>query len=818
MIFDTFGKDIRYAARTLTAQPGFAAAVILTLALGIGANTLVFSLIDGIYLKALPYRDAAALIDLSNRYTKSGPQRAGVSIPDYLDRRAGVPALADSGLYTDISLNLSGDGAPERLRGLRVTPSLFSTLGVGAELGRTFGEDEAQIGKEKVVVLGNALWRNRFNADPNMVGRDLRLNGENFRIVGVMPDGFMFPDRDVQLYVPFAFTAAQMDDRARGQEFSYSVARLAPGADIAQVKAQCDAVVARNYERLGAMGVDGERFRDFMQSAGFTVTAQPLRQLLAGQRADMLLLLQGAVVLVLLIACANIANLLLTRFSARQKEFSVRAALGAGRGRIARQLLIEAMLLAVTGGALGLVIALGGARIVSRTGLLPDWVTITPDTHVLGFSLALSLLAGFLFGLFPVMSAVGVRPQQTLREVGRLGGGGRSARRTRNVLVVVQLALAVTLLAGSGLLLRSFAKVLDESPGFRSGGVLTASITLPASKYPDSAARARGFGRILDEVRKMPGVTSAGLVDTLPFSGDGGGASFDIEGRPATGSPPHGHLLAVDADYFASMSIPLLRGRAFSRAEWDTAAKVAIIDEMFERKHFPAGDAIGHRIRMGTPSMPDLYTIVGVVGTVKRMDLAEGPDEETYYFNFAESPSSTAQLTLRSAVAPGVLSDSLRATLRSVDADLPLFDIKSMDERIDLSLAGRRVPMQLLGGFAALALLLASIGIYGVLAYAVAQRSGELGVRMAVGADAARIRRMVLADGGRLVAIGLVAGTLGALALGRAIQSQLFGVGSVDLPSLAAVAVALALTALVACWLPARRASRITPVEALRHE
>jgi len=817
-MFDTFVKDLQYAARTLTAQPGFAAAVILTLALGIGANTLVFSLIDGIYLKALPFRDSNALIDLSNRYAKSGPQRAGVSIPDYLDRRSGVPALADSALYSNTSLNLSGDGAPERLRGLRVTPSLFSTLGVGPELGRAFSEDEAEIGKEKVVMLGNPLWRNRFNADPGIVGRDLRLNGENYRVVGVMPDGFMFPTRDVQLYVPFAFTVAQKDDRSRGQEFSYSVARLAPGADMAQVKAQCDAVITRNYERIGALGEEGARFRTFMQSAGFTVTAQPLRQLLAGQRADILLLLQGAVVLVLLIACANIANLLLTRFSTRQKEFSVRVALGAGRGRIARQLLIEAMLLAVVGGALGVLVALGGAKLVSRTGLLPDWVTITPDTHVLGFSLAISVLAGLLFGLIPVLSAVGVRPQQTLREAGRLGGGGRNARRTRNVLVVVQLALAVTLLAGSGLLLRSFAKVLGESPGFHSGGVLSASISLPSSKYPDDAARARGFARILDEARKLPGVEAAGLVDTLPFSGDGGGASFDLEGIPDNGVPRHGHLHTVDEDYFTAMRIPLLRGRTFTRADWDAAAPVAIVDEMFERKHFPAGNAIGHRIDMGRVNKPDLYTIVGVVGTVRDMDLAERPDEETYYFSFANTPGATAQLTLRSSVAPATLIDSLRAALRSIDPDLPLFDIKSMEERIDLSLAGRRVPMQLLGGFAALALLLAGIGIYGVLAYAVAQRSGELGVRMAVGADAAHIRRMVLADGGRLVVIGLVAGTLGALALGRAIQSQLFGVGSIDPLSLVVVALALGLTALAACWLPARRAARITPTEALRHE
>ncbi|HEV7489853.1 MAG TPA: ABC transporter permease, partial [Rhodanobacteraceae bacterium] len=591
-MFDTLLFDARYALRTLAARPGFTATVLLTLALAIGVNTLVFSLIDGIYLKALPYRDDAALIDLSNNYAKSGPQRAGVSIPDYIDRRSGVPALTDSALYTEASVNLALDGAPERLRGMRVTPSLFSTLGVGPSLGRTFTDDEAEVGNDKVVVLSQALWRGAFNGDPAVIGRTIRLNDENHRVIGVMPDGFMFPDRDVQLYLPFAFTQAQKDDRQRGQEFSDSVARLAPGADAAQVKAQCDAIIARNAERIGATDADGAGFRAYIQSSGFTVAVQPLRTLMAGDHAGVLFLLQGAVTLVLLIACANIANLLLTRLSSRQKELSVRTALGAGRARIARQLLIEALLLALGGGAAGLVVAFASAHLVTGSGLLPDWITITPDARVLGFAFAVSLLAGLLFGLFPTLSTAVFNPQQALREAGRLGGGGRGARRTRNALVIVQLALAVALLAGSGLLLRSFAKVLDENPGFQSSGVLTAGITLPAMKYADKAAKARAFARVLDDVRKLPGVTAAGVVDGMPFTGYAG-ESFTIEGRPPVGQPPHGHVLSVDEDYFKVMGIPLLSGRVFSRADWDTAAQVVVIDEMFAHKHFPAGDAVG---------------------------------------------------------------------------------------------------------------------------------------------------------------------------------------------------------------------------------
>ncbi|MGA9421033.1 MAG: ABC transporter permease [Rhodanobacteraceae bacterium] len=817
-MFDALIQDFRHALRSFAARPGFAASVILTLSIGIGANTLVFSLINAIYLNPLPYPDAAALIDLGNRYGKTGPQRAGVSIPDYLDRRSNVPALVNSALYTDADLNLSGGDAPQRLVGLHATPSLFATLGVNAALGRTFSVDEALPGNDKVAVLSNSLWRNRFNADPHIIGRDLRINGQSRRVVGVMPKGFMFPNRDVQIYVPFVFTAAQRGDRERGHEFSYSVARLAPGATAAQVKAQCDAIIDRNVDRIGAMGKDGAGFGAYLRSSGFTVTVQPLRELLTGDNADVLFLLQGALSLVLLLACANVGNLLLTRLSARRKEISVRAALGAGRARIAFQLALEALLLALLGGLLGLVIAVVGSRMVSSSGLVPDWITTAPDARVVAFGMLLSLAAALLFGLLPVLSVAGCDPQHALRESGRSGTESRRANTTRSLLVVVQLALAVTLLSGSGLLLRSFAKVLDEDPGFQSAGVLTAAISLPPSRYPDRAAQLRGFARILTRVRKLPGIEASGLVDALPFAGNDGGASYRIEGEPQTGVPPHGHVLSVDDGYFKAMGIALLRGRTFTQADWDNRSHVVLIDDLFEHKRFPDGGAIGRRLDMGSPSQPDLYTIVGVVRSTKYMDLASSNREETYYFDFADSPSRTVFLTLRSSVAPTALVKPLRDAVREIDPDLPLFDIRTMDQRISRVLAGRRVPMQLLGSFAALALLLAGLGIYGVLAFAVGQRRAEFGVRMAIGADGARIRRQVLGDGLRLLGIGLIIGITGAVALGLVLRNQLFGVGSIDPPSLAIVAVVLTLVALAACWLPARRASRIAPIEALHYE
>ncbi|HET9033602.1 MAG TPA: ABC transporter permease [Dokdonella sp.] len=815
---DILFNDFRHALRTLYRRPGFVAAVALTLAIAIGANTLVFSLIDSIYLKALPYPNASALIELNNSYAKSGPANAGVSIPDYLDRRAGVTALADSALYTGTNPGLSSGGAPERLRGLMATPSLFSTLGVAPQLGRTFGDDEALPNRDKVVVIANALWRNRFNSDPGIVGRDIRLDGQSYRVVGVMPEAFMFPNRETQIYLPFAFSEEQKDDRERGHEYSNVVARLAPGASIAQVKLQSDAIIQRNAERIGALGAEGAGFRDFIAASGFTVTAQPLRELLAGGSFDVLLLLQGAVLLVLLIACANIANLLMTRFSSRQKEFSVRVALGAGRMRIARQLILEAMILALIGGAAGLAIALAGGRLVDASGLLPDWVMVTPNLRLVGICLLFSLLASLIFGMIPILSVMGMKARQVMSDAGRLGSGGRKSNRARAVLAVVQLALAVTLLAGSALLLRSFSNVLNEDPGFDSKNLLTAAVALPSSKFADGPAQVRAVAQILQDVRNLPGVESATISDENPFSSREQGASYRIAGRPDNGASLHGHTLNVDADYFKTMEIPVLRGRTFTRADWDATAQVAIIDQAFEKKNFPDGDALNHQLNMGSPTEPVLYDIVGVVANVRTQDMARNSGEETFYRNFARRPSNTILLTLRTSTAPQALIEPLRSSIRSVDPDLVAFDIKTMDQRINLSMTGRRVPMQLLIGFASIALLLAGIGVYGVLAFGVAQRTSELGVRMAIGATALHIGQLVLKDGARLIAFGLAAGSVGAILLGFLIRSQLFGVGSIDPPSLLLVLALLAATGFVACWLPARRAARTTPMEALRDE
>jgi predicted permease len=817
-MLDSLFQDIRYGFRALAARPGFALAALATLALAIGANTLVFSLIDGIYLSPLPYRDDAKLVDMENQYRNMGLDATGASIPDYLDRREGMKSIVESGLFTGENFNLAIDGAPERAHGVRATPSLFATLGVAPALGRAFTEGEAEPGADRVVVLGDAMWRNRFGADPAIVGRDIRLDGESYRVVGVMPRGFMFPDRETALYVPFAFTPAQKADTERGHEFSTSIARLAPGATIADAKNEANLIVRRNLDRLGSIGSDGTRFSTFMKSAGFTIDVRPLRTLLAGDHSRMLVLLQLAVGLVLLIACANIANLMLTRLSARQKELSVRTALGASRSRLARQLLIEAVLLALAGAVLGIGIALAGQKLVAMSGLMPDWVTLGIDLRVLAFTFAVAVAAGLLFGLAPVLSAGLAKPQQVLREAGRLGGGGRGARATRGALVVAQIALAIALLASAGLLVRSFANVIEESPGFDSRGVLTAAISLSPAKYPDDGAKANAVHRILESARALPGATAVGVIDERPMSGAISGSSYRIAGLTIDATP-HAFERTVDEDYFKAMGIPLIQGRTFEPSDWTSANKVAVVDELFAKKRFPNGDAVGHILDLDRPGVTgQQYTIVGVVGTTKNGDLGETISQETFYLDYGQSPAGTLTLILRSAGPPGALVQPLREAVRSVDPEQPLFDVMTLDQRVHLSLTGRRVPMQLIGLFAALALVLAAIGIYGVLAFAVAQRTGEFGVRMAIGADAGRIRRQVLADGVRLLLPGLAIGIAGAIALGLVLRSQLFGVGAVDFPSLGLVVAVLGAIALLASWVPARRAAKTAPLEALRYE
>ncbi len=815
--------DLRYSFRALLSRPAFSTIAVLTLALGIGANTAIFSVLHGLFLAPLPYPDGERLVDVYNTYPTSSLQYAGTSIPDYLDRREQAESLDDLALYTGGSFNLAEAGSqPERLVGTRATPSLFNVLQSPAALGRVFDDSHGVIGQDKVVLLSQSLWRNRFNADPEIVGRELRLSGDTYRVLGVMPAGFAFPSRNTQLWVPFAFTDEQRSDNERGNEYSQSIGRLAPGANLAQLNAELDAIVLRNAERIA--GSDDPRaagFAQFLRGGNFTGRAQSLRELQVGQNRPMVMILQAAVALVLLIAVANVANLLLTRLSARQKELSLRNALGATRARIARQLLSESLLLALLGGLAGVLLALALIELLPRVGFesLVGSYAIELDWRVLGFALAVSVLAGVLAAVIPVFSLYTTRISEVINDAGRLSGGGRVAAWSRNLLVITQMALATALLVGAGLLLRSFIGLQNASPGFVADGVQTALIALPSQKYADTAARSRFYDEALREIRQLPGIEHASWTSVLPFSGNNSQGSYNIDGLEVAdaAASPHGNQRQVDDDYFATLQIPLLQGRSFNVSDQADSEPVVIIDALLAEKYFAGKDPIGQRIRRGGDGTP-WSTVVGVVPTIKFSNLQDSVGKETLYWSHRQQAPGTGALLLRgpNATAAGT-ADALRAIVQRIDPEQPLYSISPLAQRIDSSLDQQRAPMSLVSGFAAVALALSAIGIYAVLAFAVSQRTGELGVRMAIGAGRRQIVRLVLRHGARLIAIGLLIGLALSLLLGEIGRTQLFGVQPYDPLTFVLVPLFLAAVALFACWLPAARASRIDPLVALRH-
>jgi predicted permease len=825
-MFASLLQDLRYALRTLASQPMFALVAVLTLALGIGANTAIFSVIHGMYLRPLPYAGGERLVSVYNTYPKMGLEFAGTSIPDYLDRRGHAPSLEDLAMYTGGSYNLADGGSqPERLNGLKATPSFFSTLQVAPALGQAFTDAQALPGQDRVVVISHDLWSNRFNADPSLVGRDVRLNGEPYRVIGVMPKGFGFPNRNVQLWVPFAFTPDQMSDNERGNEYSNSVGRLREGATIAALNAEMDVIVQRNVERLG--NADGFDAAGFIARTGFTGRATSLREQQVGEARVMLLVLQAAVGMVLLIACANVANLMLTRVVARQKELSVRNALGATRWRIARQLLVDALLLAIVGGGFGLLLAWVLVDLMPLVGVQAQSsdYDFRIDANVLLFALGIAIAAGVLAAVLPMYSLLRMNINDVIKEGGRLGSGGRRAAASRNVLVVAQIALATTLLIGAGLLLKSFKQLQEQSPGFRSEGVLTAMIALPPSKYPDGAAQTRFLDEAMTRLRALPGVSAAGFTQSLPFSGNNSQGSYNIDGYQAGDgqAAPHGFQRYVDEHYFETMSIQRLQGRAFTLADDVDAAPVVIIDRLLAEKYFKGQDPIGQRLSRGATGGdgdggPEWATVIGVVDTIKHSELREETSKETLYWPLRQVPQAMGAFVVKAEVAPESLIKPMRDTILSVDSEQPLFGIQTLDERIATSLNQQRAPMLLLAAFATVALALSAIGIYGVLAYSVGQRTSELGVRMAIGAGRSHILGLILRHGAILTAVGLGLGLAGAFASGQAMRSQLFGVSGSDPAIFALVTLFLAAIAMLSCYLPARRATRVDPLAALRHE
>ena len=813
-------RDLRHSLRMLLAQPGFALSAILTLALGIGANTAVFSAIEGRLLRPLPYPQSERLVHIYNTSPKLGVVDEGVTVPDYLDRREHAPALADSAIYYDYSFDLVGQGAPQRIAGVGATPSLFTTLGVEAQVGRIFVEAEAQGGNEHVVLLSDGLWRSAFAADPAIVGRDLRISGQSYRVIGVMPKTFAFPRREVGLWVPFVFTPKQASDAMRGFEFARSVGRLAPGATIAQLDAQFDAIVARNVERLGGAGaVGGADFRERVERSGFTGRARSLQSQLIGNMAPSLWLLQATVGFVLLIACANVANLSLIRLSSRQRELGVRAALGAGRGRIARQLLVESAVLATAGGVVGIGVALAGMAVMRRLALDGGDLgfSIGLQLPVLGIALVSVLVCGLVAGLVPLLALWRSAGWNLANDGARGSVGSRRFRLQRDALVVAQLALAATLLVGAGLLMHSFWRLQRQDPGFNSAGVVSVSVNLSRDRYRDVADTRRFQERLMTAVRALPGVESAGVASGMPLSEDYGSSEFVVEGVGAEAGATVGNYRIVDEEFFRAMQIPLLRGRGFAASDDAEATAVAIIDEALALQAFGARDPLGRRIATrGVDGALHWRTIVGVIGNVKHTSLAEDGDSPTFFASFAQEPTRIFRVAIRSALVPEALTPLLRDALARIDPEQPIWDVMGMQERVSRSLDGQRTTMLLLVLFAAVALGVCAVGIYGVLAYAVAQRTGEIGVRMSLGANRRDVLWLVFRDAIRLVVVGLSLGIALAFALGRQLRAQLFGVEVLDPLTLTFVLATIATVAFAASWIPARRAAGMSPVQALR--
>ena len=804
-------QDVRYALRALARHPSFTLVVVLTLTLGIGANTTIFSLLHQVLLRPLPYADADRLVFVWNTYPLMGLPQASVSIPDHLDRKNEAPAIEDATLFTGRSLSLAESGRPEQVRALRVTPSFFSTLGRQPALGRGFDDTDATPGADRFAILTHALWTNRFAADPALVGRAIRLDGEAYDVVGVLPADFELPARDVALLVPFSFTPAQMSDAERGREFSSMIARLGPGATIEELDAQMATLVDRVLDRIPAR-------RGFADSSGFGGYAVPLREQLVGDARTPLLVLQGSVIFVLLIACANVANLLLMRATGRGPELAIRSTLGAGECRLTRQLLTEGLVLSMLGGVGGLGVGLVGVRALGTVNAtrIPGLLDPSLNLAVLAVTLLVTIVTGLVFGL-AALAVIRGGTGTLLKDDNARTTAVRGTGTIRRLLVVTETALALMLLVGAGLLMKSLTRLQEVDPGFSTENVLTATIALPAGRYPDAVARAGFWTRVSTDIAALPGVRAVGLTSNVPFSGRVSSGSYSIVGYTPGPSEaqPHGRQEVVGGDYFRAMQIPLVAGRVFTDSDTADSVPVVVIDEYLVDRYFADRDPIGQQIRRGGPTSP-AFTIVGVVGTVNSIDLGEPVTKERLYYPVTQQPRTGMTLMVKTTLDPENLAPQVRATVQAIDPERPTTNVRTMQQWVAQSLDGRRAPAALLAVFGAVAVALSAIGIYGVLAFGVAQRVRELGIRQALGADRRSILSLVMTQGLRTVGVGLGLGLLGALTLTRSLQSLLFGVGRYDVSVFAGVTMLLLAVAVAACYIPARRATRIDPMAALR--
>lgn len=803
-------QDIRYGLRNLLKRPGASAIALVTLALGIGVNTAIFSAVDSVLLRPLPYKDPEAVFFVWEHQPAVGINRNNMAPANYFDLRQQNNVFDDIGAFSDFSFNLTGEGEPERLQGQLVTASTLRLLGVQPAVGRIFLPDEDQLGHEHVAVLSDALWQRRFNRDPAIINRSLTLNGESFTVVGVMPPNFFFPVHESELWIPWAMSPEQAS--GRGDHYLNVVARLKPGISAERANSEIKTIAARLESA----------YPQTNEGLGFFVNS--FHREYVGDLRRPILLLFGAVGLVLLIACANVANLLLAQATMRRREIAIRMAMGASRWRIGRQLLLESLLLAVGGGLIGVFGAFWGVQALGN--LLPESLSqlqvISVDARVLVFTLLVVVLTALAFGVVPALHAARANPGETLKETGRDAGGG-SGRYLRRALVVSEVALAVVLLVGAGLLIRSFQQLRQVDVGFKPDNLLTMRTVLPWPKYLKQETRQSFYDETLRRIDEIPGVESSGVITFLPLSFSGMRFNFSIEGQtqPGENNLPFGLYRVISPDYFRAIGIPLQRGRFFDNRDSADALPAIIVNRRLAERFWPGEDPTGKRVKIGPVDGNNPWaTVVGVVADVRQTSLY-GEQQLDLYVPYAQERrpfTAPRDLIVRAKGDPAALVNDVRAAIWSVDKDQPVSDVRTMSQVLATTTSRERFQALLLTMFATLALVLACVGLYGVIAYAVAQRTHEIGIRMALGAQPRDVLALVLRQGMALTFGGLLLGLVGGLAVMRVISDLLFGVTATDTITYAGVGVLLVLVALLACYVPARRATKVDPLEALRYE
>jgi putative ABC transport system permease protein len=817
-------RDLSLAVRSLWKDKPFTFAAFFTLASCIAANTVLFSIVNSVLLKPLPVPEASRLVYLHNTYPGAGVERGRSGVPDYFDRVAGMQTLESLALYDTRSRSTGGAGRPERVVAMEVTPSFFRVARVAPAFGRTFAESEGEPGRDDKVILSHAYWQERYAGDPKVIGRELRLDGKPYTVVGVMGKDFVFMEPEARLWTPLAFTPEQRSDEARHNNSWASIGRLRDGATIAQAQNQVDAINAATLDRVPAM-------KPVLVNARYRTRIEPLKDMLVRDVRGRLYFLWGGTLLVLLIGCVNVLNLVLVRSRARLRDLATRLAIGASRGAIARQFFAESFMLTIGSGACGLLVGWGGLRLLGSLDLaqIPRGAEIRLDAIAVAFTMGLACVLGLVLGAVPLASAFGANLSAVLHEGGRSDTGGRTALLVRRSLVVTQVAVAFLLLIGTGLLVSSFRQILAIDPGFDTKHVLTAHVRLPSARYPSGREMVLFSTEALRRLRAMAGVDRAGVTSAVPLSGDHSDSVIlaeDYQQKPGESvvSPAR---LEVSAGYFETMGIRLVRGRYFEDRDAYDSQRVIIVDERLARRFWPGQDPVGRRMyRPG--SLEETFapgpktnwlTVVGVVAEVKQDGLvASRTPVGAYYLPLTQEPIRSLAFVVRTPGDPQALVGSLRATIAGLDAELPVFATKTMEKVTDESLVTRRWPMLLSMAFGAVALMLSALGIYGVLSYLVSQRTREIGIRMALGSTPRGVFDLVLREGLVLFAIGLVGGGIGLAGLRRILETQLYGVGPAD-PGVAAVATfVLGVVALVACAVPARRATRIDPVVALNTE